>query len=90
MAIGTKKVRKNGKTYSYPRNYKVEYSERTPQQKANRSVRRQARAKMEAKHGKAALKGKDVDHIRGIGGGSGGGYSGGGGSFGGGGASGSW
>jgi len=71
MAIGTKKVRKNGKTYSYSRDYKVEYKDRTPEQKANRSVRRQARAKVEAKLGKAAVQGKDVDHIRGISGGNG-------------------
>lgn len=71
MAIGTKKVKTNGKTYTYPRNYKEEYKERTPAQKENRTKRAQARAKMIKKHGAAALAGKDVDHIKGIGGGNG-------------------
>lgn len=69
--IGTKKVKKNGKTYTYPRNYVTEYQARTPKQKQNRVVRKQARAKMVAKHGASALRGKDVDHKRGIGGGNG-------------------
>lgn len=69
--IGTKKVKKNGKTYTYPRNYVTEYGERSSKQKHNRVVRKQARAKMIAKHGASALRGKDVDHKRGIGGGNG-------------------
>lgn len=66
MAKGIKKVRYKGKVYTYSRDYKKEYSERTDQQKKNRSIRRKARSKMERKHGKSALKGKDVDHIKGI------------------------
>lgn len=69
--VGTKKVRYKGKTYTYPRNYQSEYGERTEKQKENRSVRRKARQKMIDKYGKAAVKGKDVDHIKGIGGGNG-------------------
>lgn len=34
----------------------------TPEQKANRAARGRARYAMEKKHGKAALKGKDIDH----------------------------
>ena len=34
----------------------------TPKQKANRAARGRARTAMEKKHGKAALKGKDVGH----------------------------
>lgn len=64
--VGTKKVKKNGKTYTYPRNYKSEYGERTQDQKDNRGVRRKAREKMIEKHGKSAVKGKDVDHIKGV------------------------
>lgn len=64
--MSMKRVRKNGKVYSYPRNYKQEYAERTPEQKANRTKRAAARAKMERKYGKVALKGKDVDHKRGV------------------------
>lgn len=71
MSIGTKKVRANGKTYTYPRDYKQEYTDRTPEQKANRSKRAAARSKMIKKYGAAALAGKDVDHKRGIGGGNG-------------------
>jgi len=66
MSKGVKKVRKNGKVYTYSRDYKKEYAERTPQQKKNRTVRAQARKKMEKIYGKSALKGKDVDHIKGI------------------------
>lgn len=69
--VGTKKVRYKGKVYTYPRDYQSEYGERTQAQKDNRSIRRRARAKMIEKHGKAALKGKDVDHINGIKGGNG-------------------
>lgn len=61
----------SGKVYSYTRNYKKEYAERTTEQKANRVTRAQARVKMEEKYGKAALKGKDVDHKRGVGAGNG-------------------
>ena len=64
--MSTKKVRYKGKTYSYPRNYKREYAERTPEQKANRTVRAKARSKMENLLGKKALKGKDIDHKGGI------------------------
>lgn len=71
MSIGTKTVRKNGKTYTYSRNYVQEYGQRTTQQKDNRSIRRRARASMIKKLGKAAVAGKDVDHIRGINGGNG-------------------
>jgi len=71
MAIGTKKVKVKGKTYTYPRDYKKEYSERSKKQKSNRSKRRRARTKMEKVYGKSALKGKDVDHKRGIGAGNG-------------------
>lgn len=69
--MSRKIVRYKGKTYSYPRNYKEEYRERTPQQKKNRAVRKRAREKMVKKYGEARLRGKDVDHIRGIGGGNG-------------------
>lgn len=69
--MSTKKVRYKGKVYSYPRDYKKEYKERTTEQKKNRVVRRKARAKMEKLYGKIALKGKDIDHIKGIGGGNG-------------------
>lgn len=71
MAIGTKKVRKNGKVYTYARDYKEEYKERSPEQKKNKTIRAQARRKMEKKHGKAAIKGKDIDHKNGIGAGNG-------------------
>lgn len=60
------KITINGKTYSYVRDYKKEYAERTKEQKDNRVIRDQARRKMIKKHGEAALKGKDVDHKRGI------------------------
>jgi len=71
MAIGTKKVKVKGKLYTYPRDYKDEYGERTPAQKKNRIKRAQARAKMEKKYGKSAIKGMDVDHKAGIKGGNG-------------------
>ncbi len=60
------KITINGKTYSYVRNYKKEYTDRTKEQKDNRVIRDQARRKMIKKHGEAALKGKDVDHKNGI------------------------
>lgn len=45
------------------RNYKKEYRYHgTPEQIANRSARNKARRIMEKELGKAALKGKDVDH----------------------------
>jgi hypothetical protein len=66
VSIGIKKVKKNGKVYVYPRNYKTEYKERTQEQKDNRGKRAEARNKMIEKHGEASLKGKDVDHKRGI------------------------
>ena len=69
--IGTKKVRYKGKMYSYPRNYQSEYGERTTVQKHNRVIRRQARNKVIEKYGKKRVHGKDVDHIKGIGGGNG-------------------
>ena len=69
--IGEKIVRVGGKTYRYPRNYVQEYKERSPEQKRNKSIRRRARNKMIEKYGAAALRGKDVDHKRGIGGGNG-------------------
>lgn len=64
--VGTKKVKKNGKTYTYPRDYKQEYKERSKQQKDNRQKRREARNKMIKKHGEKKLQGKDVDHINGV------------------------
>lgn len=47
-----------------PRNYRKEYDEYhgTPEQIKNRASRNAARSKMEKKHGKAAVKGKEVDH----------------------------
>jgi hypothetical protein len=47
-----------------PRNYRKEYDEYhgTPEQIKNRASRNAARATMAKKHGKAALKGKEVDH----------------------------
>lgn len=46
------------------RNYDREYEmyQGTPEQKKNRAKRNAARKEMEKKVGKAALKGKDVDH----------------------------
>lgn len=70
MAMGTKIVHANGKTYKYPRNYNQEYQDRTPRQKHNRVIRRAARTKLISEYGKSALAGKDVDHKRGIGGGN--------------------
>lgn len=69
---GKKKViSDSGKVYYYRRNYKAEYDDRTARQKENRTVRRKARSLMEKVLGVKALKGKDVDHVRGIGGGNG-------------------
>ena len=64
-------IKVGGKTYSYTRDYKQEYRDRTPEQKHNRVLRKYARMAMEKSHGKASIKGKDVDHIHGIGGGNG-------------------
>jgi len=46
------------------RNYRREYDkyQGTPEQKKNRAKRNAARRAMERELGKAALKGKDVDH----------------------------
>lgn len=46
------------------RNYRKEYDEyhSKPDQIKNRASRNSARRKMEKKHGKAALNGKDIDH----------------------------
>lgn len=48
------------------RNYAREYAQyhAKPEQIANRSARNQARRAMEKEVGKAALRGKDVDHKR--------------------------
>lgn len=47
-----------------PRDYKKEYENyhKKPEQRARRSSRNKARRLAIKKHGKAALKGKDVDH----------------------------
>ena len=49
------------------RNYRKEYDEyhSKPDQIKNRASRNSARRKMEKKHGKAALNGKDIDHMDG-------------------------
>lgn len=48
-----------------PRDYKKEYEwQGTPEQIHKRSLRNQARKKVIAKLGKAAVLGKDVDHKR--------------------------
>lgn len=70
MAIGTKFVKVNGKVYKYPRNYVTEYSARSSTQKHNRTIRRRARNSMIKSLGVSAIRGKDVDHIHGIGGGN--------------------
>lgn len=48
------------------RNYKKEYADfhGTEKQKKLRAMRNTARRQAIAKHGKAALRGKDVDHIK--------------------------
>lgn len=69
--MSTKKVKYKGKTYTYPRDYKQEYADRTSSQKKNRGKRRVARKIMEKKVGKTAIRGKDVDHVRGVGSGNG-------------------
>lgn len=47
------------------RNYRKEYDEyhAKPEQKKRRADRNAARRKAVKKHGKAALKGKEVDHV---------------------------
>ncbi len=47
------------------RNYRKEYDEYhgTPEQKKRRAERNRDRKNAEAKYGKAALKGKEVDHM---------------------------
>jgi hypothetical protein len=64
--LSVKKVRYKGKVYTYPRNYKKEYSERTEAQKKNRSIRRRARMKVIKNRGEKAVAGKDVHHVRGV------------------------
>jgi hypothetical protein len=48
------------------RDYKKEYAEyhASPEQKKRRAERNRDRAAAEKKHGKAALKGKEVDHMK--------------------------
>lgn len=48
------------------RDYKKEYAQyhSKPEQKKNRALRNNARRAAIRKHGKSALKGKDVDHIK--------------------------
>lgn len=50
---------------SYTRNYRQEYDryQGTPQQRKKNDMRKQARRKMVKKHGKAALVGRDIDHV---------------------------
>lgn len=47
------------------RNYRKEYDDYhgTPEQKKRRAERNRDRAEAEKKHGKAALAGKEVDHV---------------------------
>ena len=52
--MATQKRTKTGRVY---------YAQDNPKAVAKASARKQARRIMERKHGKAALKGKDVDHI---------------------------
>lgn len=52
--MATGKRTKTGRLY---------YKQETKEQVAKASARKQARRVMERKHGKQALKGKDVDHI---------------------------
>ena len=50
---------------SYTRNYRQEYDryQGTPKQRTRNDQRKRARRLMEKKHGKAALKGRDIDHV---------------------------
>lgn len=43
---------------------RIYYAQDTPKAVAKASARKQARRILERKYGKAALKGKDVDHIK--------------------------
>lgn len=54
-AVATPKRAKTGRLY---------YAQDTPKAVAKASARKRARRIMERKYGKAALKGKDVDHIK--------------------------
>jgi hypothetical protein len=49
-----------------PRDYKKEYREfhALPEQKKHRAMRNTAHRQEEKKHGKSAMRGKEVDHIR--------------------------
>jgi hypothetical protein len=51
---------------NYKRNYKEEYDRyhASPEQRKNRAARNKARKEVEKRVGKAALRGKDVDHKR--------------------------
>lgn len=53
--MATQKRTKTGRVY---------YAQDNPKAVAKASARKQARRIMEREHGKAALKGKDVDHIK--------------------------
>lgn len=53
--MATKKRTKTGRVY---------YAQDNPKAVAKASARKQARRVMERKHGKEALKGMDVDHIK--------------------------
>lgn len=53
--MATQKRAKTGRVY---------YAQDTPKAVAKATARKQARRIMERKYGKAALKGKDVDHIK--------------------------
>lgn len=56
-----------------PRDYKKEYQsyQGQPQQIKNRAKRNAARAKMKKKLGASAIRGKDIDHKKGIAAGNG-------------------
>lgn len=56
--------KRDPKSHRTPEQIKRHYAEYqgTPEQIAKRSQRNKARRAMEKEHGKAALKGKDVDH----------------------------
>lgn len=47
------------------RNYKQEYERyhKRPEQRRRNDARKQSRRNMVKKHGKAALQGKDIDHV---------------------------
>ena len=47
---------------NYKRNYKQEYASESTARRKQRALRNKARREMTKKVGKAALKGKDVDH----------------------------